>query len=66
MSILESLALNWVQYQFSHGIEMTTIRILLFGWLLHSLLESLEGERRSGPLLDPLLGQAQARRGAHP
>jgi hypothetical protein len=42
MSILEGLVLNWVQYQFSHGTEMTTIRILLFGWLLHSRLESLE------------------------
>ena len=62
MLIVEGLALNGVQYQFIHDIEMTTIRILLFGWLLHSLLESLEGERRSGPLL----GQAQARRAAHP
>ena len=31
MLILEGVALNWVQYQNSHGIEMATIRILLFG-----------------------------------
>jgi hypothetical protein len=40
MSILEGLALNWVQYQFSHGMKWATIQIILFGWLLHSLLES--------------------------